>query len=113
MGFRDKDTIISGIRAALPVLRQMEFPPKRIGLFGSVLRGDDTEESDLDILAEFYDNDDNTWLFGKTDMQEKLGELLNHPNVRVSVYPMARAKPEVLADILATVKWIDEDGKEP
>ncbi|MBD0298587.1 MAG: nucleotidyltransferase domain-containing protein, partial [Flavisolibacter sp.] len=29
------------------------FEPKRIGIFGSVVRGEDTSESDLDILVEF------------------------------------------------------------
>lgn len=35
---------------ALPVL--MKYPIKRAGLFGSVVRGEDTDDSDIDILVD-------------------------------------------------------------
>ena len=35
------------------------FHPKRIGLFGSVLRNDFTEKSDIDIIVDFDKHFDN------------------------------------------------------
>ena len=38
---------------------------KKIGVFGSVVRGDDTASSDYDILVEFDDNHHNYKCFNK------------------------------------------------
>ncbi len=38
-------------KAIVPVLKQNQV--KRAGLFGSVARGEDTPESDIDLLVEF------------------------------------------------------------
>lgn len=44
-------TVVSRLRSLLPALRR-EFPLRRMGLFGSVARGDAGPESDIDILVE-------------------------------------------------------------
>lgn len=44
-----------------------------VALFGSVARGDDTEESDVDFLVEF---EKGSSLFDLMDLQDELGELL-------------------------------------
>ncbi len=46
---------------------------KRVRVFGSVARGEDTPESDVDLLVEFAKP---TGLFGYCNIQRRLGELL-------------------------------------
>jgi len=46
------NTILSIILKNKPVL-QKKYPIKTIGVFGSVARGDNKENSDVDILVEF------------------------------------------------------------
>ncbi len=47
----EKDRIVAALHAALPRLEQ-RWPIRSLALFGSVLRGDATPESDLDLLVE-------------------------------------------------------------
>ena len=49
---------------------------KRVYLFGSLARGDDTEASDVDLLVEF---DDNGSLFDLLHIEDELGQLLGVP----------------------------------
>ncbi|MDQ3846767.1 MAG: nucleotidyltransferase family protein [Bacteroidota bacterium] len=51
------------------------FEPKRIGIFGSVVRGEATSESDLDILVEFKKKYS---LFDLVDLEDKLAEALHY-----------------------------------
>ena len=55
---------------------------RAVALFGSVARGDDTPESDIDFLVEF---DKGSSLFDLMDLQEALQELLGVPVDVVSV----------------------------
>jgi len=48
----NKETIIEKIRIQYPYLRS-EYGVKRIGLFGSYSKDEQTENSDIDIIAEF------------------------------------------------------------
>ena len=47
----DGESILKRLRAGLPALKR-EFPLRRLALFGSVVRGDATANSDIDILAD-------------------------------------------------------------
>src|SRR5438876_12286446 len=47
----ERDKILARLRAALPGLKR-QFPLHRLALFGSVVRGEASGESDIDILAE-------------------------------------------------------------
>ncbi len=47
----ERERILQCLRAAMPALKQ-EYPLHRLALFGSVVRGNETEHSDVDILAE-------------------------------------------------------------
>ncbi len=49
---RTNDPIISQLEAVVPHLRK-RFGVARIGFFGSVVRGDDHPDSDIDLLVEF------------------------------------------------------------
>ncbi|MCB1268626.1 MAG: nucleotidyltransferase family protein [Microthrixaceae bacterium] len=55
---------------------------RSVALFGSVARGDDTPESDIDFLVEF---EPGSSLFDLMDLQEALGQLLGVPVDVVSV----------------------------
>ena len=48
-----KELVLTKLRAAQPELRE-RFPIRSMALFGSVSRGDDNAESDVDVLVEFH-----------------------------------------------------------
>jgi predicted nucleotidyltransferase len=48
----EKDAILAALRAALPELRQ-HWPIRSLAVFGSVMRGEASATSDLDVLVEF------------------------------------------------------------
>jgi hypothetical protein len=47
----EREKILARLRAGLPALKQ-EFPLHRLALFGSVVRGEASTGSDIDILAD-------------------------------------------------------------
>ena len=47
--------MISEIQKNIIINTVRPYNPKRIGVFGSYVRGDQTEKSDLDILIDFYE----------------------------------------------------------
>ena len=49
---------------------------RRIAVFGSVARGDEARDSDLDFLVEF---EPGSSLFDLVRLQDDLAELLGHP----------------------------------
>ncbi|MBA7505526.1 hypothetical protein ES706_04194 [subsurface metagenome] len=49
---KNKEEIIKKIKENLPFLKEI-FNVKIIGLFGSYVRGEQREESDVDILVDF------------------------------------------------------------
>ena len=52
------------------------FNPKRIGVFGSYARGEDTSGSDIDILVDF---NESVTLFDLGGIKYDLAEILNRP----------------------------------
>jgi predicted nucleotidyltransferase len=46
-----RDQILQRLRDGLPALRR-EFPLRRLALFGSVVRGETSMASDIDVLVE-------------------------------------------------------------
>lgn len=50
-----------------------EHKVSSLGVFGSYVRGEQKEDSDLDVLVEFYETPD---LFEFMDLEEHLSELL-------------------------------------
>jgi uncharacterized protein len=47
----EREKILARLRAGLPALKR-EFPLHRLALFGSVVRGETSTGSDIDILAD-------------------------------------------------------------
>jgi len=52
------------------------FNPRRIGIFGSYARNEDTPQSDIDILVDFPEQ---VTLFDLGGMKVDLSEMLNRP----------------------------------
>ena len=48
----ERERILGALRAALPELRR-RWPIRSLAVFGSVVRGDAGDASDLDVLVEF------------------------------------------------------------
>ena len=61
------------LRTHLPELRD-RYGVKNLGIFGSYLRGEESEGSDLDVLVEFDGR--SMGLFGFVALEEYLSELL-------------------------------------
>ncbi|MBD7949239.1 nucleotidyltransferase domain-containing protein [Oerskovia sp. Sa4CUA1] len=64
-----------------------------VRLFGSVARGEDTAESDVDLLVDL---EASVGLFALGALEVELGELLGR---RVDVVPARALRPEVAATI--------------
>ena len=83
-----KDIIINAI---------MPFHPVRIGIFGSTARGEDTENSDIDIL---YQLKDAVGLSNIVRMKNNLEEKLNKKVDLISEhYVHPELKPSIMNDL--------------
>jgi len=78
-----------------PILEK-KYKVKSIGIFGSFARNEANENSDIDILVEFYD--DIGWEF--IDLKRFLEEKLDR---KVDVVTKGALKPELEKDILNEV----------
>ena len=90
----EKDAIIARLRAALPDLRQ-RWPIGSLALFGSVVRGEATAASDLDVLVTF---DKPIDLFAFLALEEELAKLAAR---RVDLVSRAALKRHMGQRILA------------
>jgi predicted nucleotidyltransferase len=81
------------------------YNPVRIGIFGSVARGENTEKSDIDIL---YQLQDTVGLFNLVRIKNNLEKKLNKKVDLVSEkYVHPKLKPYILNDL----KIIYNDGR--
>jgi hypothetical protein len=90
-----RDQVISKLKAALPDLRR-EFMVQELYLFGSVARGDDRPDSDVDVLVEFQPDARHT-LFTLAGLLNALEDLLGRKvdlGERHTVRPFMRAEVE-------------------
>jgi len=69
----DKEIIKEKIKAKLPFLAE-RYHVKKMGIFGSVARGDDTKKSDIDILVEF--DEEAIGMFDFIRLENFLSDLL-------------------------------------
>ncbi|MES0336068.1 MAG: nucleotidyltransferase family protein [Candidatus Magnetobacterium sp. LHC-1] len=76
------------------------YPVSKIGVFGSVARGKETETSDVDVLVEFAEPVD---IFEVIDFKEFLGNLLDKTVDLVSVKAL---KPFLKDKILNEVIYV-------
>jgi len=71
-----------------------KFNIKNLNLFGSVARGDDNNDSDIDILVEFYKTPD---LLTFIEIEEYLSKTLNQ---KVDLVIKRKLKPQLKETIL-------------
>ncbi|MEA2054624.1 MAG: nucleotidyltransferase family protein [Candidatus Thermoplasmatota archaeon] len=76
-----------------------KFKVKKIGVFGSYIRGEESEESDIDILVEFYEQ--IGWEF--IDLKEFLEKILGK---KVDLVTVKALKPQLKDKILEEVVYM-------
>ena len=86
------------LRQHLPVLRE-RFMVRRIGVFGSVARGEQRAKSDLDILVEYAETPS---LFAVVALKRYLSDATGE---KVDLVPASALKPAYRQTILAEVVY--------
>jgi predicted nucleotidyltransferase len=87
------------IKCSKPILKE-KFKVKDIGIFGSYTRGEQTENSDLDVLVEFRER---VGFFKFLELEEYLEELLD---LKVDLVSRKALKPRIGQNILKEVVMI-------
>src|SRR3990172_2618407 len=93
MGRKPRPTIADIKETALPVL--LRYQARRAGLFGSVVRGEVRQRSDIDALVEFPEP---IGLFGFVGLKQELEEVLGR---KVDLVQYRAIKPQIKDRILA------------
>lgn len=75
-----------------------QYGVRRIGLFGSSVRGDATENSDADVLVDFAVKTFDNYMGLKFFLEEQLG-------VKVDLVVTETLKPAIQESILKEVKY--------
>jgi uncharacterized protein len=100
-----KRTDIHSVKQALmrekPYLA-VRFAIRQIGIFGSLVRGEATETSDIDILID-YDPTSNLTLFDIITLEDELSELLG---TKTDVVTLPSLKTYIGAQILHEVEFV-------
>jgi hypothetical protein len=79
---------------------ELKYHVKRLGLFGSYSRGEQTVGSDIDVLVDFNDGAD---LFDLAGLKTFLEELFQ---AHVDVVPSRALREELKQAVLADVKYV-------
>lgn len=91
----DKHTIKSLLIKNQKLLK--DYGVRRIGLFGSYLRHQETEESDIDLLV---DADESMSLLRFAELQDRLCEIFEHQIDLVSINGISKyIKPTVMREV--------------
>jgi len=98
---RRLDEIRGILRKHLEELKE-RYGVREIGIFGSYLRGEAREESDLDILVEF-EPDAKISLLDFVELENYLSDLLG---VKVDLVEGSALKPRIGKRILAEVVYL-------
>lgn len=94
---KNREAIKKTLKRFKPILRE-KFKVKDIGIFGSYVRGEESEESDVDILVEF--SEPVGWEF--IDLVEFLEEILER---KVDLVTVRALKPQLKDKILKEVVY--------
>lgn len=81
---------------------KQQYQIKQVGIFGSYIRGEATENSDLDILVEFYPQV-RFGLLTFCELENHLSELLA---VKVDLVMKDGLKPQISKNILQEVVYL-------
>lgn len=82
------------------VVLTKQFKVKEIGIFGSVVRGEDKETSDIDILVEF---EEPIGFFKFLELEEYLSDLIGR---KVDLVSKKALKPRIGKQILKEVAFL-------
>jgi len=94
-------TLRDRLTQLLPRLQQT-YGVTRLGTFGSYQRGEQTPQSDLDILVEFH----SERRFGLLTFCQLENELSDHLGVNVDLVMKDGLKPRIGERILAEVEYL-------
>lgn len=92
-------TVLETLNTIKPQLAS-QYHVRRFGLFGSMIRGEQTPDSDIDILVEF---ETAPSIFGFLELEEKLEEVLLAP---VDLVDIEGIKPLLRSKILSEVQYV-------
>jgi predicted nucleotidyltransferase len=88
----DRLAILDRLKAEAPALRE-KYRIQSLAVFGSMARGDDREESDVDVLVTFEGKADFDRFMGlKLDLEDLFGR-------RVDLLTPNCLRPDMLSDI--------------
>lgn len=93
---RSLDDILTQLRALQPDLRR-RYPIRSMGVFGSYVRGEQREDSDLDLLVELGDGMD---LIAYAGLQLELSDALGVP---VELVEREALRPRLAGQVLSEV----------
>lgn len=97
MTIRSLDDVLARLRAVQPALRR-RYPIRSMGVFGSYARGDQQEDSDVDILIELGEGVD---LVAYAGLQLELSDALGLPVDLVEREALRpRLAPHVLSEVV-------------
>ncbi len=94
-----KEEIKNKLRQNVNILK--EYNVNRIGIFGSYVKGNFTEESDIDILLGFSNT---ISLLQYVHLSDSITSFLNHD---VDVITIEGIKPLLKDSILREVEWVE------
>ena len=98
---KTKEEILNQLREIKPVL-QDKFYIKNLGLFGSYVRGENSETSDIDLLFEYQENSPFS-LFTLIDLEDFL---VNFFKIKVDLANKKTLKPDLKDNILNEVIFV-------
>lgn len=94
---KTREEIEETLKRIKPVLRE-KFKVKQIGIFGSYVRGEESEASDVDVLVDFFEP--IGWEY--VDFKEFLEEVLG---IEVDLVTVKALKPQLKEKILKEVVY--------
>ncbi len=92
----NKDSIISTLKSIKPELTE-KYHIDSIALFGSVARGEDRADSDIDIAAEFHDIDLFELVGIKEELEKAFGRRVDIVCMRSNMNPYLKKRIEAEA----------------
>ncbi len=95
------EEVIKKLEGLKPILQE-KYKVSKIGIFGSVVRGEAKEESDIDILVEFK-YDAKISLLEFVELENFLSELLG---IKVDLVEKSVLKPRIGKHILREVIYV-------
>lgn len=96
---KNKNEIIKKLKELKPILEK-DYNVTEIGLFGSYIRDEQTEDSDIDILI---DHKSGLTFFKLIDLENLLNEVFN---IKVDIAFKKYLKKRIGKNILSEVKYV-------